>query len=378
MKKYSIIIFFLTITLILIGLVVVLTASSTISAKLHGDSFYMFKQHISKVGLAFALLLVASVIPYEFYKYLSKYLIIGVVILLIITLFTAAEKKGASRWLSIIGFKFQPTDLAKLFLIIHLSYLLDKKDDYLNEFKRGFLPLMFWILLVASLIVLQPNISNAVLIIFTSIILIFVGGASKKHVYSTAVIFSAIAAVIVLIFPHAKARITSFINSIFFGGEYNIQVQQALVSFGSGGIFGVGVGNSKQNNLFLPEAYGDFIFGILGEQFGLIGTLSVLLIYLAFILYGIRIAKNVKDKFGQLLAFGITLQIGLFALVNIVVSIGLLPTTGLPLPFISYGGTSIVFYSISVGILLNIAITNYIRDLERKKTAKDYNRGNDE
>lgn len=378
MKFYSIMIFFLTILLILIGLVIVLTASSSFSAKEYGDSFYMFKEHLYKVGLAIVAFLIAAVIPYEFYKYISRFLIVAIVIALIVTLFFAVDKKGAARWLTIFGLQFQPTDAAKLLLIIHLSYLLDKKEEYINEFGRGFLPLIIWTLLVAGLIILQPNVSNAILIVLTSLILIFVGGASTKHVATTLSIFAFAAISIAMLYPHAQKRLLTYINSVFYGGENNIQVQQALVSLGSGGIIGVGVGNSKQNNLFLPEAYGDFIFGIIGEQIGLFGTVGVLLTFLAFIFYGIKISKRTSDRFGQLLALGITLMIGVFALVNILVSIGLLPTTGLPLPFISYGGTSILFNSIGAGILLNIAIINYIRELERKKAGLGNNRKTDE
>lgn len=367
MKKLSILILFLTIILILIGLVVVLTASSSISAIKYGDSFYMFKLHLTRVLWSVPVFLIALLLPYDFYKYISKYLIIFIFLLLILTLFVAAERKGASRWISIMGFQFQPTDPAKLFLIIHLSYLLEKKDEYLKEFIRGYLPQLFWISVISFLIFIQPNISNALLISLVSIILLYVGGASKKHIILTFSTISIPAISFMMMFNHSRERLLGFINSIFYGGEVNIQVKQALVSLGSGGIFGVGLGNSRQNNLFLPEAYGDFIFGILGEQFGIIGTLLVILIYIILVVSGFKVAKLTRDKFGQMLAFGISLHIGVFALANIMVNLGLLPTTGLPLPFISYGGTSIIFYVMSIGILINIAYMNYIRELERNK-----------
>jgi len=142
------------------------------------------------------------------------------------------------------------------------------------------------------------------------------------------------------------------------GGDINFQVKQALLSLGSGGIFGVGIGNSMQSNLFLPEAYGDFIFAILGEELGLIGSIGVLFSYLVLFVAGILIAKKARDRFGQLLAFGITISIVSYALVNMAVTTGLMPTTGLPLPFISYGGTSLLFVCIGIGILINIALSN--------------------
>jgi cell division protein FtsW len=165
-----------------------------------------------------------------------------------------------------------------------------------------------------------------------------------------------------MIFPHSRSRIFSFIDSVFSGGDVNFQVKQALYSLGNGGIFGVGIGNSMQSNLFLPEAYGDFIFAILGEELGLIGSLGVLMAYLILLVTGIMIAKKTRDQFGQLLAFGITISIAFYAFVNVAVTTGVLPTTGLPLPFISYGGTSLIFLCISVGILINIAFTNHMRE----------------
>jgi len=327
----------------------------------------MFKLHLTRVLWSVPVFLIALLLPYDFYKYISKYLIIFIFLLLILTLFVAAERKGASRWISIMGFQFQPTDPAKLFLIIHLSYLLEKKDEYLKEFIRGYLPQLFWISVISFLIFIQPNISNALLISLVSIILLYVGGASRKHIILTFSTISIPAISFMMMFNHSRERLLGFINSIFYGGEVNIQVKQALVSLGSGGIFGVGLGNSRQNNLFLPEAYGDFIFGILGEQFGILGTLLVILIYIILVVSGFKVAKLTRDKFGQMLAFGISLHIGVFALANIMVNLGLLPTTGLPLPFISYGGTSIIFYFMSIGILINIAYMNYIRELERNK-----------
>ncbi|MCS7053430.1 MAG: FtsW/RodA/SpoVE family cell cycle protein [Ignavibacterium sp.] len=372
MKKLVVVLFFLTLILILIGVVVVLTASSSYSEFNKSDSFFLFKKHLAKVLLALLALMIGAIIPYEFYRYLSKYLMISIVIILILTVIMNSGKKGAERWFSIWGFEFQPVDIAKVILIIHLANLLDKKDEYLDNLKIGYLPLIFWILIVSGLIIIQPNISNAILIFLTSMILIYVGGAPTKYVFGTLSIFGISATLVALTFTHSKTRIETYINALISGEPINLQVLQALVSLGSGGIFGLGVGDSKQNNLFLPEAYGDFIFSILGEQFGLIGALMVIMIYLTVTLSGVIIAKKVKDKFGQMLAFGIAIQIGLYAMVNMAVNVGLFPTTGLPLPFISYGGTSIVFNSAAVGILINIGISNYLKEIERKKANLEF------
>jgi cell division protein FtsW len=358
MKKLAFTVFFDTLILICIGLVIVLTASSTISAIKFSDSLYLFNSHLLRVLIAFAFLIVFSVIPYEFYKPLSKYLLGGAIILLIITLLFAPEIKGAGRWLSVGGITFQPADIARLLLIVHLAAMIEKKSDYLYDFKIAYLPMFFWVIITAGLILIQPNISNGFLIIVISLTIMFVGGVSLKHIAISSVAVSLFAFTVAMIFSHSRYRILSFINSIINGGDLNLQVKQALVSLGSGGLFGVGIGNSQQNNLFLPEAYGDFIFAILGEQLGFVGSVMVILFYLILFVSGILIAKKAQDKFAQLLAFGITFSISIYAFINIAVATGTIPTTGLPLPFISYGGTSIIFQSMGIGMLINIAISN--------------------
>jgi cell division protein FtsW len=188
--------------------------------------------------------------------------------------------------------------------------------------------------------------------------LLFVGGAKFKHILVSSAVCVFTAGIGAMIFSHSRERILSFINSLNTGGDLNLQIKQALLSLGSGGIFGVGIGHSKQSNLFLPEAYGDFIFAIMGEEMGFVGSVFVISLYLVLFIAGVIIAKKTADRFGQLLAFGISFSIIFYAFINVAVSTGLFPTTGLPLPFISYGGTSLFFLCISVGILINIALSN--------------------
>lgn len=358
MKKLAFTIFFDTLILICIGLVIVLTASSTISAIKFSDSLHLFNSHLIRVLIAFVALIVFSFIPYEIYKSISRPLLLISVVLLVFTLLFAPEIKGAGRWLSIGGITFQPADIAKLVLIIHLAAMLERKSDYLNDFNNAFMPMFIWVMITSGLILIQPNISNGLLIITIALTIMFVGGAKFKHIFLSSLAMALSSGAIAMIFSHSRQRILSFVNSIINGGDMNIQVRQALVSLGSGGLFGVGIGNSQQNNLFLPEAYGDFIFAILGEQLGFVGSVMVIFLYLVLFISGILIAKKAQDRFGQLLAFGITFSIAIYAFVNIAVVTGTFPTTGLPLPFISYGGTSIIFLSMGVGILINIAVLN--------------------
>jgi cell division protein FtsW len=308
-----------------------------------------------------------SFIPYEWYKRISKPAIIGSVLLLFITMLIAPQLKGAGRWLNLGFITIQPADIAKLLLIIHLSYLIEKKRDDLLDFKNGFMYLFIWVLIIAGLIFIQPNVSTAALIVVIALTMLYVGGARLKHIFLSSFSLILTAGSFAMILPHSRKRILSFISSFGEGGELNHQLKQGVLSLGSGGIFGVGIGNSRQSNLFLPEAYGDFIFAILGEETGFIGVVVVLLFYLVLFVAGILIAKKAKDKFGQMLAFGISFSIIIYAFVNAAVATGLFPTTGLALPFISYGGTSIIFLSASIGILINIAIYNHQTEKDKEK-----------
>ena len=361
MKKLGLTIFFDAFALMLLGLTIVMSASSTYSVFKFDSVFYLFNSHLFKVILGICAIILFAFIPYEYYKRLSKPLIIGTAILLVITLFFAPSIKGAGRWLNLGVFSVQPADIAKLALVIHLALLLEAKANVIDNFRHGYLYLFIWIIGISGLIMLQPNISSGIMLILISLTVIYAGGAKLKHILISLLISGAVIGIAAMIFPHSRSRIFSFVNSLSGGGDLNFQVKQALYSLGSGGIFGVGIGNSMQSNLFLPEAYGDFIFAILGEELGLIGSIAVLFSYLVLLVCGILVAKKTKDQFGQLLAFGITVSIVFYAFVNVAVTTGVMPTTGLPLPFISYGGTSLIFLCTSVGILINIAMTNHMR-----------------
>jgi cell division protein FtsW len=361
MKKLGLTIFFDVFALMLLGLTMVMSASSTYSVFKFDNVFYLFNSHLFKVFLGIVAIVLFAFIPYEYYRRLSKPLILITTILLIVTLLFAPDIKGAHRWLNFGVVSIQPADIAKLALIVHLAVLLEAKASLLDSYKDGFLYFFIWIIVISGLIMLQPNISSGIMLIVISLIVIYAGGAKFKHIFVSLLISVVVIGAAAMIFPHSRSRIFSYVNSFSGGRDINFQVKQALYSLGSGGIFGVGIGNSMQSNLFLPEAYGDFIFAILGEEFGLIGSIAVLFAYLVFLVCGILVAKKSKDMFGQLLAFGITISIVFYAFVNIAVTTGVFPTTGLPLPFISYGGTSLIFLCISVGILINIAISNHIR-----------------
>lgn len=365
MKKLALTVFFGVVLLMLLGLAIVMSASSAYSIFKFESLYHLFSSHLGKVLLGFFMMILFTFIPYDVYKAMSKPAIIVMTIILIITLFIAPTIKGAGRWINLGFITFQPADAAKLILIIHLAVMIESRKEQIANYKDSFVHLFFWIIVISGLVIVQPNISNAIILMITGLTLLFVGGARMKHLLLSALASIALGLSAAMIFSHSRSRIVTYIDSLHNGGDINIQVKQAVLGLGSGGLFGVGMGHSKQSNLFLPEAYGDFIFAILGEEMGFIGAVVVISSYLALFIAGILIAKKTKDKFGQLLAFGIIFSMILSAFINIAVATGLIPTTGLPLPFIGYGGTSLVFLCIGVGVLLNIALVNSIEQDKR-------------
>ncbi|MEG8948064.1 FtsW/RodA/SpoVE family cell cycle protein [Rosettibacter firmus] len=346
----------IVIALMLLGAIMVFTASGTYSLNKFNNFYFLFKSHLWKVIFANILIFVFATIPYDYYRKLSKWLMIGTIIVLILTLFVATKTKGAGRWINVFGlFNFQPSEIAKILLIIHLSALIERKKHLIKDFKKGFLYALIWIGATVGLIIIQPHVSASVIMIITSFAILYVGGAQLKHILGVFSVIGTLFIPVILLFSHARERMTDYINSLLTGNDINIQVVQAKIALGSGGFKGLGLGNSRQSDLFLPESYGDFIFSVIGEETGFIGTFLILFSYLILFLACLVIAKKSQDKFGQLLVFGLSFHILINAFINVGVVTGLLPTTGIPLPFISFGGTSIILLAISIGIILNVA-----------------------
>lgn len=352
---------------ILIAIVIVLMViGAGIIFSARGYSFFI--SHISKIILALIGFVIFAVIPYKNYKYFSKYLLIGVILALIYTLFFSASVKGAARWINIGFLSFQPSELAKIFLLLHLAVLMDKKDKDIQNFDNGLKYMLIWIAIVCGLIFLQPNVSNTIIIAATAFVLLYIGGAKVSHLFGVIASVGIIAGMGAMMFSHSRTRILNFFNGVFEGGSINIQVLQSKIAIGSGGLFGLGIAKSRQSDLFLPEPHNDFVFSVLGEEYGFIGALIILMAYLAIFFVGLLIAKKAKDNFGQLLAFSLTFTIIVSAFIHVAVGLGLLPTTGITLPFISFGGTSIIIFTIAVGILINIAfVTAKHQELKRSR-----------
>ncbi len=338
--------------------VVVYSASSTWALQKYGATSGLVNKHIIKVLVGLAIIFIAMSIDYKYYKKLTKFALIGCLILLFFTLAVGGEVKGAARWLSLGGFSLQPSEAAKFALVFHLSALLATKGTKLYDFKNGFLPLMLWIGGVVILVMLQPNFSTGAMIFILGMVMVFTGGARLKHIFLSMSALIPAVLVYMVSAEYRMRRILSFIghsDAAAAPNKANYQLWQGIIGFGNGGLFGVGMGASKQRDLFLPESYGDFVFSIVGEEYGLIGTIIFMALFLTILLRGFKIAKNAPDDFGKFLAIGITSTIVIYALGNALVTLGLFPTTGLPMPFISYGGSAIVFSSFAIGVLLNIS-----------------------
>lgn len=361
----------LVVAMMLLGALLVLSASGSYS-QMRWDNFYaLFKSHMWKVLAAGFLMVAASLVPYEFYKKYSKEIILATLVLLAITFFTAPKVKGAARWIDLGFMKFQPSEFAKLILIIHLAKLIEKKGDLLQNFNEGYRYIVVWIFAVAGLVLIQPNVSTSLIIVMIGFTMLYIAGAKLTHMFATIGVAGVLGGSVMMLFTHSRERILSFFNSVNGGGEINTQVLQAKIALGSGGLMGLGIGQSRQSAGFLPESYGDFIFSILGEEFGFIGALIVLVIFFIIFLIGLVIAKKANDRFSQLLAFGISFNILISALINAGVVSGVLPTTGITFPFISFGGTSIMLFGISVGILVNISRSILKARVMREKAANN-------
>jgi cell division protein FtsW len=340
--------------LMVISLGVVYSASAEWAYARYENQNHYLDLHAIKVLLSIGALFAGLSIPYRVYKKLAKPALIIAIAFLAVTLILGGETKGAVRWLHYGGLGFQPSEFAKFTLVFYLCALLTVKGETIRDLKKGFIPAIVWVGIVTLLVMLQPNFSTAAMIIILSIMILFVGGVRFSHLTATMGCLIPVLAGYVLIAPYRLQRMKLFMQSRT-NGRANYQLWQGMIGFGNGGIFGVGPGESRQRDLFLPESYNDFVYSIIGEEYGFIGAVFILAVFLFIMIRGYKIAKNAKDDFGRYLAIAITGTITLYAVVNACVALGIFPTTGLPMPFISYGGSALLMTAFGAGVLLNIS-----------------------
>ena len=345
------------ITLILscIGVVMIYSASSIYAWERLGDANFYLKKQLLYLGLGGMLALFVMSFDYRLLKKYARPVFFASLGLLVLVLFLGKEVGGARRWFRFFGFSFQPSELAQVGLIIYLADFISRKRKLMQDFWRGFVPPLILLIVACALLVAQPDLGGAISLLAIGFIMLFVCGVRLSNLGFC--FLSAIPALYLLIFrvPYRRMRILAYLNPWMDPEGSGFQIIQSQIALGSGGLWGVGLGQSKQKLFYLPAAHTDFIFSIIGEELGLAATLAVVLLFMLFIWQGALVSRRTPDTFGKFLSLGIVSMIGLKACINIGASLGFLPTKGLPLPFISYGGTSLVFDMICVGLLLNIS-----------------------
>lgn len=340
-----------------LGLVMVYSASAIVAQDRFGDSSFFFKRQAVWVLLGTAAAMIAQRIHYEQLRRVTPLFVLITLVVLTLVLIPGIGRiaGGARRWLTIGPASFQPAEAAKMAMALYMARFLTARTADVQGLQRGVLPPVLLAGLMLGLIVLQPDMGSAILVGLVMAAMLFVGGARLLHLLGLSLAGAPILAVAVLGEEYRRRRILAFLDPWADPQGMGFHIIQSLLALGSGGIFGVGLGASRQKYFYLPERHTDFIFAIVGEELGLIGTASVLLLFALFAYRGFRIARAAPTRYAGLLASGITAMVLLQAVVNIGVTTGMLPITGVPLPFLSFGGSSLVFTMIGVGMLLNIS-----------------------
>lgn len=348
----------ITILLLLsIGLIMVLSASSPSALSESGSSYsYFFRQAIFAVAGLFMMWVISN-IDYRFYQKYYKLVYIVAFLLLLAVPIIGREVNGAKRWIYITeSLSFQPSEIVKLLMIIFYSAILVKNRDELNKYGKGFLKHLVFLAPIIGLLLIQPHFSASIVIIGIVAIMMIIAGCKFWHFLVTGAVVGVPGVIaLILLEPYRLERVTTFLDPWKDATGSGWQVIQSLYAIGSGGLFGAGLGESKQKYLYIPEPHNDFIFSILAEELGFIGCAIVIILFGIFIWRGILIAMKSPDMFGSLMAIGITAQIAIQVIINIAVVTSSMPATGMPLPFFSYGGTSLFILLCEMGILLNIS-----------------------
>jgi cell division protein FtsW len=339
-----------------IGIVMVYSASSALALEKYGSDYYFLKKQAFFSLLGILALVACTHIPFRVYRFLTYPGILISLGLLLAVLFSemGMTAGGSSRWLRIGPVTFQPVELARIVLIVYLAYSLSKKQDSVRTFSIGFLPHAIMLVVFAVLLLMQPDFGSVVIFSALCWLLMFVGGVPLRHLLSVFILMVPVGITVMLTAAYRLKRWTSFLDPWKYPDGEGYQIIHSLMAFGTGGLWGTGIGKGYQKLFYLPEPHTDFVFAVIGEELGFLGVVLIIGLYALILWRGARIACKCEDPFGMLLASGLTFAFGLYASINMGVSLGLLPTKGLTLPFLSYGGTSLLLNMACVGILMNI------------------------
>lgn len=357
----------LVLMLTVIGLVMLLSASYPAALHYKNDALFYFKRQAVFALIGFAAMIFISFLDYEWFRKVGRAFLVFSLFLLMLVLFPSIGevRNNARRWISIGGFAFQPSEIVKLSVIIAFSASISVKKEKMRRFGSGILPYAATLTLIFVLMWKEPHLSGAILIVAVGCVLMFVGGIQLRWVFMAMGIVSVgIFLLMTGIVSYGQSRIAMWKNPFIDASNEGYQLSQSILAIGSGGLWGLGLGRSRQKFLFLPEVQNDFVFSIVAEELGLVGSCLILSIFAMLIIKGYTIARNSKDRFGALLCVGVITQFALQTFLNIAVVTGLVPTTGISLPFFSYGGTALVMQLAEMGIVLSVSRqrkTNYTR-----------------
>ena len=339
-----------------LGLVMVYSSSAITAQDRIGDSFHYLKRQAIAAGLGFFAMAAALKLGYRRMARLAWPLLILAILLLVAVLLpgVGTTAGGAKRWIRFPGISIQPAEVAKVAWVIYLSYSLAKKAEKVKSFSVGFLPHLIFSGVLVLLCMLEPDFGSAVSLLVLMFVLLFAAGARLTYLVGSVLFALPLAYHAIASSPYRLRRITAFLDPWAHRHDIGYQVAESLMSIGSGGLTGLGLGDGRQKLFFLPEAHTDFIFAIIGEELGLLGVCALVALYGVIVWRGIRAALSASEPFGTYLGLGITALIGFQAVVNMGVAMGMLPTKGLTLPFVSYGGSSLIMLMGAAGLLLSV------------------------
>jgi cell division protein FtsW len=368
LEEYDLVIMLMAIALTCFGVVMVYSSSNIMADKRFHDSFFFLKRQGIFAIMGFAIMLIVMRIDYRFWKKLSGPILLLCLILLVLVLIPGIGGKagGASRWLKLPGFNLQPSEMAKLALIMYMAYSLDKKQEKVKSFAIGIVPHMIVLAILIGCLALQPDLGGALTLFAVAFTMLFAAGTRLSHIFSMILL-----AMPLLMYKLSRGyhgeRMKVWLNPYIDPEGKGFQIIQSWLALGTGGVFGQGLGEGKQKLFYLPEAHTDFILSVIGEELGFLGVVIIIGMFFLLVQRAMRISVAAPDTFGRFLALGIAVLFGIEATVNMGVVTGLLPTKGLALPFISYGGSSLLISLFAVGILLNISSGLKIEPIKLKE-----------
>ena len=354
--------FMIVMVLLAIGLIMLFSASYATAYSQYGDSLHYIRNQVRYAAIGFVALLAASVFDYHHFKFKPFLILLSAAsaIFMVLVKIKPTEQGGAERWLTLGPITFQPSEILKFVVILLFAYFAEKNFDYLKNIKKGLMPFALILMASCGLLMMQPHLSGTIIVFSIGFSMMFVAGVKPKYLIMLIVGVGVLVAIAIPVlnalgYDYFTSRWVSFVAPESDIGDTTFQTYQSLVTIGSGGLFGLGFGNSRQKYSYLPMARNDFIFSIVCEELGFVGGMLVILLFVILVWRGFYICSKARDKFGMLIAFGITFQIGLQALMNIAVVSNSMPNTGISLPFFSYGGTALLMQLGEMGVLLNIS-----------------------